>query len=63
MGEWGDVLGTLDCRKALESGVEGIDLGQATRPSWRGPCTGRGQLPRMKRMAFVLFFSEINKTS
>ena len=43
-GEWGGVLGTLDCQKTFESDVEGIDLQAgdaavlARAVPGRGPC-------------------------
>ena len=63
-GEWGDVLGTLDCQKTFESDVEGIDLraGDAAVLA-RAVHRPRPVPENEKRMAFVLFFSEINKTS
>ena len=59
-----DVLGTLDCQKTFESDVEGIDLraGDAAVLA-RAVHRPRPVPENEKRMAFVLFFSEINKTS
>ena len=63
-GEWGDVLGTLDCQKTFESDVEAVDLraGDAAVLA-RAVHRPRPVPENEKRMAFVLFFSELNPTS
>ena len=59
-----DVLGTLDCQKTFESDVEGIELraGDAAVLA-RAVHRPRPVPENEKRMAFVLFFSELNPTS
>jgi len=63
-GDWGDVLGTLDCQKTFESDVEAVDLraGDAAVLA-RAVHRPRPVPENEKRMAFVLFFSELNPTS
>ena len=63
-GEWGDVLGTLDCQKTFESDVEAVQLraGDAAVLA-RAVHRPRPVPENEKRMAFVLFFSELNPTS
>ena len=63
-GDWGDVLGTLDCQKTFESDVEAVQLraGDAAVLA-RAVHRPRPVPENEKRMAFVLFFSELNPTS